>query len=189
MRERTLTPIKYAALVALGVQGIHFIEHIAQFGYWFAHPTEAPWMTPWAHEAMGWLAIGGNIKLGMESLHLIGNLIFLGGVMALLVWFRSQDTEGVDLVNIRRARTIQTWHVLEHIALTSTVIMFGKGIGVSTLFGLVDGPVLFSTRVWFHFLINLVATWYAARSLGDNAQLLAGQGRRFPRLNHSTSPS
>lgn len=43
--------------------------------------------------------------------------------------------------------------------------MWGEAAGLSTFFGLVSGPVMTSYRVWFHFLINLVATWFAARAV------------------------
>jgi hypothetical protein len=53
----------------------------------------------------------------------------------------------------------------EHLALTATTVIFGKAAGLSTFLGLISGPAMTSFRVWFHLLINLVATWYAGRAL------------------------
>jgi hypothetical protein len=152
-----------AALAALAVQAGHLLEHMLQLGYWFAHPAEPPWMTPWAMNLAHRLAVGGNHALGIELLHLIGNLIFLAGLTALALVCRRVGHGGPR--NLRIALTIQTLHVVEHTALTSSVILAGQAVGVSTFFGLVDGQAMTSWRVWFHFLINLAASWYTARAL------------------------
>ena len=72
---------------------------------------------------------------------------------------------------LRKAVAWQGVHVAEHVLLTVTWLMFGKTIGISTFFGLVAaGPFLSSYRVWWHFVINLIVTVYAARALKGFAE-------------------
>lgn len=161
--DRTRALLKYLAVGALAFQMVHLIEHVAQLGYWIAHPLEAPWLTPWAIEGRDALAAGGNLALGNELLHLVGNLIFLGGLLALVLYSRRREQETPSPLRI--AMVVQGIHVAEHVVLTATSSVWGKAAGLSTFFGLVSGPVTTSYRVWFHFLVNLVATWYAARAV------------------------
>lgn len=163
IHDKITRVLKYVAVGALVFQAVHFFEHLAQVGYWVAHPLEAPWLTPWAAEGRDALAIGGELALGNELLHLIGNLVFLGGVVALVAYCQRRG-RGM-LPGLRVALLLQGFHVIEHMALTATSAIYGKAIGLSTFLGLVGGPVMTSYRVWFHLLINLVATWYAARAL------------------------
>ncbi|MFP3883813.1 MAG: DUF6008 family protein [Actinomycetota bacterium] len=155
--------LKYLAVGTLTFQLVHLIEHVAQLGYWIANPFDTPWLTPWAVEGRDVLAIGGDLALGNEFLHLLGNIIFLAGLVALVVYSRRQ-AENVPSP-LRAAMVVQGLHGAEHVALTATTAMWGKAAGLSTFFGLVSGPVMTSYRVWFHFLINLVATWFAARAV------------------------
>lgn len=113
------------------------------------------------------LSVGGNHALGMELLHLIGNTIFMAGLGALAVVYTARGYASTEFRNLRIALTVQGIHLLEHIALTLTVIFAGQAIGVSTFFGGIEGPLLSSWRVWFHFLINLFASWYALRAVLD----------------------
>lgn len=161
--DHTRELLKYLAVGALAFQMVHLIEHVAQLGYWIARPLEAPWLTPWAVEGRDALAAGGNLALGNELLHLVGNLIFLGGLLALVLYSRRREQETPSPLRI--AMVVQGIHVAEHVVLTVTTVVWGKAAGLSTFFGLVDGPVMTSYRVWFHFLINLVATWFAARAV------------------------
>lgn len=154
--------LKYAAGAALAFQAVHFIEHVAQLGYWIAHPFEAPWLTPWAVQGRAVLAVDGQLDLGNELLHLLGNLVFLGGLFAMVAYLQRMG-ESV-IASLRIAVAAQTLHVLEHLALTATSAVVGTAIGLSTFLGLVEGPVMTSYRVWFHFLINLLATYYAIRA-------------------------
>lgn len=163
--DRTTELLKYLAVGALAFQMVHLIEHVAQLGYWIAHPSEAPWLTPWAIEGRDALAAGGNLALGNELLHLVGNLVFLGGLLALVFYCRRWELEAPS--PLRVAMVVQGIHVAEHFVLTATTAVWGKATGLSTFFGLVSGPVMTSYRVWFHFLINMVATWFAARALMD----------------------
>lgn len=124
------------------------------------------------NEARNYLAIGRGSPLGTELLHLIGNLIFLGGLGALTVTCCAAGCAFRCLRSLKTALYVQGLHVVEHVALTSTVVLTGQAIGVSTFFGRLGGPVMTSWRVWFHFLANLVASWYAARALNDTAVAL-----------------
>ncbi|HEX9866584.1 MAG TPA: DUF6008 family protein [Acidimicrobiia bacterium] len=154
---------KYLAVAALTFQGVHFVEHVAQLGYWLLHPAEAPWITPWALPARDALAVAGEVPLGNELLHLVGNLVFLGGLMALAIYWNRRGGEASP--HLRTALWVQGIHMGEHLALTATTVIFGKAAGLSTFLGLISGPAMTSFRVWFHLLINLVATWYAGRAL------------------------
>lgn len=155
--------LKYLAVSALAFQMVHLIEHVAQLGYWIARPLEAPWLTPWAIEGRDVLAADGNLALGNELLHLVGNLIFLAGLVALVLHCRRRAQE--TPTPLRVAMVVQGIHVAEHVVLTGTTAVWGKAAGLSTFFGLVSGPVMTSYRVWFHFLINLAATWFAVRAV------------------------
>lgn len=155
--------LKYLVVSALAFQMVHLIEHVAQLGFWIARPSAAPWLTPWAIEGRDALAADGNLALGNELLHLVGNLIFLAGLLALVLYCHRQARETPS--PLRVAMMVQGIHVAEHLALTATTAAWGKAAGLSTFFGLVSGPVMTSYRVWFHFLINLVATWFAARAV------------------------
>lgn len=161
--DRVTVFLMYLAVSALVFQAVHLVEHVAQLGYWMARPLEAPWLTPWAVEGRDALAVAGNLVLGNEILHLVGNLIFLGGLVALFLYCRRRALGMPSALHV--AFVIQGIHVAEHVALTTTTALWGKAIGISTFLGLVNGPVMTSYRVWFHFLINLVATWFAARAV------------------------
>jgi hypothetical protein len=162
-RENTTRALKYLGVAALTFQGVHFVEHIAQLGYWFLHPTEAPWITPWALPARDALAVAGEVPLGNELLHLTGNLVFLGGLIALAIYRNRRGGGGTP--HLRTALWVQGIHMGEHIALTASIVILGEAVGLSTFLGLVSGPAMTSFRVWFHLLINLVATWYAGWAL------------------------
>lgn len=153
----------YVAVGALAFQAVHLIEHAAQLGYWFLHPDRAPWLTPWAAEGRDVLAVGGDPKLGSELLHLVGNLIFLAGLLGLAALLAGRPIPGKR--SLRLALLIQGLHTFEHVLLTTTTVFFGKAIGFTTAFGFATGVGLTSLRVWAHFAINLVATWFAARAL------------------------
>jgi hypothetical protein len=142
---------------------VHFVEHIAQLGYWFLNPAEAPWITPWALPVRDALAVAGEVPLGNELLHLAGNLVFLGGLMALAIYWNRRGGEASP--HLRTALWVQGIHMGEHVVLTASTIILGKAVGLSTFLGLISGPAMTSFRVWFHFLINLVATWYAGRAV------------------------
>lgn len=66
-------------------------------------------------------------------------------------------------------------------------MLFGTAVGLSTFLGLVTGPVMTSYRVWFHLLINLAATWYAAKAILalHREGLLVEPTRQVPVLTHT----
>jgi len=91
--------------------------------------------------------------LGMELLHLVGNTLFLLGVLALLI--------GTPFSNRRGAATIafvfEGTHLLEHIILTSSVLNGSPAWGSSTLFANISGAQLSTHRIWWHFVMNIAA--------------------------------
>lgn len=153
------------AAVCLVVQAAHVFEHLLQFGYWVIHPSQPPWMTPWAMWLHRPLMVDGSMALGVELLHLFGNTVFFAGLVALAVWYAAYGYRIRDCRPLGIALAVQGVHLVEHVVLTITAAWAGTSVGVSTLFGLVDGPVMTSWRVWFHFGINAVATWYALEAV------------------------
>lgn len=160
--RRPIPLIMTAVLAAFSFQVTHFLEHIIQLGHWTFHRTEKPFLTPWAESAAASLA---DATLGVELLHLLGNVIFLAGALALVLELgRSTSLPGRTAA--RRCLLFQTLHVTEHVALTLSVAAIGTPLGVSTLFGLADpGAAAWTYRVWLHFTINLIGTAFALQAL------------------------
>jgi hypothetical protein len=159
-------PWLYRACVTVIVVGVigqigHLTEHVAQVGYWLQHPNSQPWMTPWGNAlARGFDQVDtAKPTLGMEILHLTGNFIFLAGLAGIMVITRySRHTR------TRRWGRMGVWmqglHGLEHLSLTLSV-WFGasQAIGFSTWFGqLTPGPGLWTYRIWWHFLANVIGS-------------------------------
>jgi Family of unknown function (DUF6008) len=152
-----------AAVIILGVLGQigHIQEHVAQTGYWVAHPNAKPWMTPWGNglaDGMGQIDMS-KPTLGMEILHLVGNFIFLAGMVGvMLITRRAPHTRS------RKWAKMGTWmqgiHGIEHASLTISVALGAKqAIGLSTWFGLLSpGPGLWTYRIWWHMLANLMGS-------------------------------
>ena len=157
--------VRDVAIAALVFQLVHLIEHVAQLGYWAMHTSSAPWLTPWAIAGRELLVVDGTPASGNELLHLVGNLIFLAGVLALvgLVFRERQSTSEIPF--LKPAFLLQGAHVIEHVLLTGTYLAIGEAIGFTALFGLVDGAFGSGLRVWAHFLLNLVATCFALRAV------------------------
>ncbi len=170
---------------ALAFQLIHVVEHALQVVVWAGDPGARPWMSPWAmataHGVGDWFAFiapaSGTQPLGMELLHLFGNVIFLAGLVVLLGLGRLADQRYV-----RIAVVIQSLHVLEHVMLTMTLVTSGAALGLSTELDQVLPVGPSTTRVLFHFGINAVATAYAA------AAIHAVGWRRWSGVLRSTSP-
>ncbi len=158
-------------LIGLGVVGQigHFQEHVAQAGYWIAHPYSPAWMTPWADSLARGMGQVDMTKpsLGMEILHLTGNFIFLAGLVG-IVQITGRTARHLKS---RKLATMGVWmqgfHGIEHIVLTVSVAMgASRAIGLSTWFGVIDpGPALTTYRVWWHFVFNLVGTAILGLSL------------------------
>ncbi|KUN77918.1 hypothetical protein AQJ66_32400 [Streptomyces bungoensis] len=165
--RRQVRPWMYktaVAVIGLGVIGQvgHFQEHVAQVGYWVAHPYSPAWMTPWGTGLARGMGQVDPTKptLGMEILHLVGNFIFLAGLVGI-----AQITQRAarNLKSRKWARMgvwMQTIHGLEHVVLTLSVALGAtRAIGLSTWFGLIEpGPALVTYRVWWHFVANLIGT-------------------------------
>jgi hypothetical protein len=152
-------------VAGVGFQVVHLFEHLLQLGYWGLHPAEPPWLTPWAAAGRDILAVGGHPSTGSELLHLLGNLIFLVGVVGLWGFTTRSGVPSVRLTALRAAFLVQSFHVGEHVLLTVSWILAGEALGFSTLFGSLSGPALFTFRIWWHFLINLAGTALAVRAL------------------------
>jgi hypothetical protein len=150
-------------VIGLGVVGQlgHVQEHFAQTGYWVLHPNAKPWMTPWGTGlADGFGQVDASKPtLGMEILHFLGNFIFLAGIVGImLITRRAQQTRA------RRWAKMGVWmqglHGIEHGVLTLSVALgASQAIGLSTWFGLLDpGPGLWTYRIWWHMIANLIGT-------------------------------
>ena len=190
MRPGAWRIIRDIAVAALVFQVVHFVEHVAQLGYWMSHPAEAPWLTPWAIAGRDAPIVDGTPASGNELLHLVGNLIFLAGLIALaaLVWRMGRSSK--DIPYLKPALWLQGIHVIEHVLLTGTYLAAGKAIGFTTLFGLAQGPFGSGLRVWAHFLLNLVGTYFVVRAVLEmrRSGLLTISGR-FERAVGSPIPS
>ncbi|MDQ1518054.1 MAG: hypothetical protein QOE80_3884 [Actinomycetota bacterium] len=168
--NRWLVGVVSAALV---FQAVHFAEHAVQAGYWLIHRQAAPYLTPWAASTRTGLAYwcrvwggeGAPLAQGNELLHLVGNTIFLGGLLGMLALARRVGDPSAWR-SARQVAVLQGLHVVEHVALTTTLFLTGAARGLSTLFGTIPptsaGAVAY--RISFHFAINLLATILAVRA-------------------------
>lgn len=159
------TSLTLLVLWSVGFQVAHFAEHLIQMGYWLAHPSRPLYITPWGRLAtFGYAYLAGDHggqTSGTEFLHLTGNWIFLAGLIAAYLAIRRHELRGRGALAFRIAFFAQAFHVIEHIALTSTWLLLDKPIGLSTLFGrsfAMGGIWAQSFRGWFHFVLNLIPT-------------------------------
>lgn len=175
LRRRRLMLIANVAFVValLGMlfQVGHFAEHVFQFIVWVLGDLsnicgrDTPWMSSWVSAMVSQLGTSfvpmadarRQMMIGMETLHLIGNFIFLVGLVALHYCARSRWS--------RWAVYIETFHLYEHVMLTVSAYFIGKPIGMSTLFGgansLLDKDLAVGVRVSWHFLMNLLPLPFA----------------------------
>lgn len=151
-------------LIGLGVVGQigHFQEHVSQAGYWIFHPQSPAWMTPWANSlsrGMGQIDMT-KPSLGMEILHLAGNLIFLAGLVGIVLITKRATGHLKSRKWARMGVWMQSIHGVEHVVLTLSVALgASRAIGLSTWFGSIPpGPALTTYRVWWHFVANLIGT-------------------------------
>lgn len=153
-RRRSVAVV--AAVGGIGFQVVHGLEHAVQLGAWIGAPARPPFLTTWAAAGRDALAAGGSAALGNELLHLVGNLVFLAGLLGLAWIARARAVRPRSLVV---ALWAQGLHVLEHLALAVTTTVTGTAIGVTTVLGILEaGPALTAVRVVAHFAINAVAT-------------------------------
>lgn len=171
-------PMQAVAAGGLAFQVAHVLEHGLQLGFWFTTPEGTPWLSSWASGTADGLqyfcslvpSAGRPTSLGVEMLHLTGNVIFLG---ALTAWQVAMRADNRHIASLNRAEKVQMFHVAEHVLLVITLLLFGEASGISTLFGFIEGSALVALRVWFHFGINAIATGFALRA----AQETWGLGR------------
>ncbi|MBL0887272.1 DUF6008 family protein [Myceligenerans indicum] len=158
-------------IVALGVVGQlgHFVEHVAQAGYWVMRPYEPAWMTPWGTGLANGFGVVDPSKpsLGMEILHFIGNMLFLAGLVGVMQLTRRVTYRSTARKHAKMGVWMQGIHGLEHLVLMTSVWLGAPtAIGLSTWFGLIDpGPALSTHRIWWHFLANVVGTVIFSLSL------------------------
>ena len=150
----------YLGVAGLAFQVGHFGEHLAQFGYWVLHPTATPWLSPWAIASRD--VLSADPAFGVELLHLVGNVVFLLGLLLLM---RLPAAHRIHNPMLRTAAALQLVHVAEHVLLTLTRAWTGSAIGFSTAFGYLQGGQLSSYRVLWHFVVNLIVTAYAVRAV------------------------
>jgi hypothetical protein len=168
--QRRNSALASVVVGAVGFQVFHFFEHALQVRYWVLNPQKKPWFTPWAQTGVDGLAYwcqlwpgkGAAGQRGAELLHLIGNGIFLSGIVVMFVLTRIKSVQQ-QLVNV--ALLLQGLHFIEHTILTLTVFVSGTGWGASTMFGRWSGTELSSHRFWWHFTINGIATAIALVAL------------------------
>jgi len=154
-----------AATTVAAFQAGHMFEHIAPF--MGIHGSDE-FMTPWG-EALA----GGYQRLdphnpyaGMEILHLVGNATFLVGVVALVALTGRLAPDGPAHHSARWCLWIQGAHVVEHVLLTTTVLLGGKAFGLSSFFVPLDSDsAMWIYRLWWHFAVNLVATILMAKAV------------------------
>lgn len=152
-----------AGVILLGIIGQlgHIQEHFAQVGYWIAHPNEPAWMTPLGTGlANGFGQVAPHKpSLGMELLHLTGNLVFLAGLAGVVLITRRALTTKARRWG-KLGVMVQGIHGIEHVVLTLSVALgASQAIGLSTWFGLLDpGPGLWTYRIWWHFIANVVGS-------------------------------
>lgn len=167
LRRREARLLVLVAVGALAFQVVHTLEHLLQAGYWLAHPTEPAWLTPWAAVGRDLLAAtaDGRAATGAELLHLVGNVVFLAGL--LILGTTQSDGLGVRRRPLVIAAVVQSFHVAEHVGLTATTLLGGAAVGVTNLFGALPGDRALgvAVRIWVHFGINLVATAFALHAV------------------------
>lgn len=135
----------------------HFYEHFAQAFVWLTSFKSNVYMSPWGAYLAEWLGAlffqedvpAIRNRYGVELLHLFGNIIFLFGIIGLSFFDKSKKTIWGLITQIL--------HVIEHISLTITVVLFGRPLGFSTLFGVSTSvEFLIAYRIWVHFILNLI---------------------------------
>lgn len=182
------------AVATLSFQMFHLLEHSFQVYFWAKEPNDT-WLSTVALQTAHGLnqycslimptGTDRQFKVGLEVLHLLGNTIFLCGIIALgMVMRRGSASEEFGHTSygtsIRKAQFWETIHVVEHVVLTFTIVLTGRARGLSSLGGFVDGAPVLAWRVWFHFILHCISTVYLVRSMWQYWNVY----HRVPRTNH-----
>lgn len=141
----------------------HFIEHLLQAAHWLLRDRSYAWMSSLAMSLVMWL--NPVMKVGMEELHLLGNLIFLLTLIGVYILIPNKY--------LKWAVWVETFHLWEHLSLTLSVISIGRPIGMSTLWGYVGHLPLNEAvgyRVMWHFVMNLIPSALMARGMYQQYQ-------------------
>lgn len=142
-------------------QGFHTIEHLIQTIYWFNNKWSLPYMTPIAKSIAAGLEtihrraidITTAPTLGMELLHFYGNLIFFIGILG--IYLSNTFIHRKNM--IKYPLLFEGLHLLEHTTLLGSVLLGASPWGASTLFSQLTGSQLSTHRIWWHFIMNIVA--------------------------------
>lgn len=178
-----------SVLVAVAAAGTifqigHFIEHLTQFAVWVGGNHTVPYMSPvarWLSHKIGayvvpspgemcpsQMASPRQMLMGMEILHLIGNIIFLSTIACLNRLMPSKL--------VRNALYVEGFHLYEHIMLTLSALFLNQSVGMSTIFGGAQalGGLEFAVgyRVTWHFVMNLVPTAMMAVAMARRCRRL-----------------
>lgn len=169
-------------IVTLGTifQAGHFVEHLIQAFKWMFGDRTVAYMSPLAHNLtmrLGDLfyhsaSLGRQHIMGMEILHLIGNLVFLVTICGMLYLLYDRHRPRIlgdpTMKTMRWALGIETFHLYEHIMLVTTAHYFNIAIGASTLFGAAAAVSLtfgVGFRVLWHFTMNAIPTYLMIRAV------------------------
>jgi hypothetical protein len=175
----------YLVWGTVAFQAVHTLEHILQVGFWIRRPYYQPWLSPWALAAQKGLTNyfdpQARPQTGNELLHLLGNLIFFFGLLAINHALRVSTTSRRDRRFSLAALAIQGIHVTEHVLLTTTWYLTGVPRGASTLFGYaftLPAPWAPGIRIVWHFLANFLPMTFVLLGLGElrRAGLLSEKG-------------
>lgn len=164
--RKLLTGIWLWRVVFAGVliQLVHFYMHGVQAWHWLAVDRATAYMTPEGWRISSWLgsliypSMCGPMAMmvGMEWMHLILNVVFVGTLL-LALWLAPSKW-------LRWALAVELAHLGEHIGLTATMMLYGQDYGWSNLFGY--AVVWFGHnagvgyKVLWHFLINFAPTGF-----------------------------
>lgn len=170
--RKLLTGVLLWRIVFAGVliQLAHFYMHGVQAWHWTFVDRTTAYMTPEGWHISSWLGelIGYNgmraQMVGMEWMHLLLNVAFVGTLLLALKLAPSKW--------MRWALALELMHLGEHIALTSTCMLYGPDCGWSNLFGY--AVVWFGHnagvgyKVWWHFLINFAPTGFMLKGMMEH---------------------
>jgi len=156
-------------VIAFLFQAGHFFEHFYQVGIWMSGIQDKAYMSPlgtWAMEALGDLFFADEPpirRMGMafQLLHLLGNGIFLIGIVAFSFFVRTKK--------VIAAFIFEGVHFLEHMALSFSYLFLNKAVGSSTFWGRSNmlailgldagiSPLELAYFIWWHFIFNAVPT-------------------------------